>query len=59
MSNRINILKLEPAAYKAMYGLEQYLETTSLTKTHKELIKTRVGLSKYGLKVRFINKKPY
>jgi AhpD family alkylhydroperoxidase len=43
MSNRINLLKQEPAAYKAMLGLEQYLETTSLTKTHQELIKIRAS----------------
>lgn len=43
MSNRINILKLEPAAYKAMLALEQYLETSTLTKTHKELIKIRAS----------------
>lgn len=43
MSNRINIFKLEPAAYKALMGLEQYLDSTSLTKTHKELIKIRAS----------------
>lgn len=43
MSDRINILKLEPAAYKAMLGLEQYIDSTSLTKTHKELIKIRAS----------------
>jgi len=28
MSNRINIGKIEPAAYKAMMALEHYLDTT-------------------------------
>lgn len=43
MSNRINILKLESAAYKAMMGLETYLESTTLTKTHAELIRIRAS----------------
>ncbi|RKR83619.1 AhpD family alkylhydroperoxidase [Mucilaginibacter gracilis] len=43
MSNRINVLKTEPAAYKAMLGLEQYLETTGLSKTHQELIRIRAS----------------
>lgn len=30
-------------AIKAMYGLESYLQTTQLTKTHKELIKIRAS----------------
>jgi len=43
MENRINIEKTEPAAIKAMYGLEGYLATTSITKTHKELVKIRAS----------------
>ncbi len=40
---RIDISKLEPNAYKAMYGLEHYLQTTDLQKSHKELIKIRAS----------------
>ena len=43
MSNRINIRKTEPAAYKAMLNLEDYLDTTSLQPLHKELIKIRAS----------------
>ncbi|MFA6275491.1 MAG: carboxymuconolactone decarboxylase family protein [Pedobacter sp.] len=41
MEKRINIGQLEPAAYKALMGLESYLATTTINKTHKELIKIR------------------
>jgi AhpD family alkylhydroperoxidase len=44
MSTRINIQQVEPAAYKAMYGLEGYLQTSQLSKTHKDLIKLRASL---------------
>ena len=43
MENRINIQQLEPEAYKAMLGLENYLATTSLTDIEKELIKIRTS----------------
>jgi len=43
MENRINIEKTEPTAFKAMYALEGYLATTSITKTHKELVKIRAS----------------
>lgn len=43
MSKRINIEELEPTGYKAMLGLEGYLATTKLSKTHKELIKIRTS----------------
>ena len=43
MSKRINIEELEPKGYKAMLGLEGYLATTKLNKTHKELIKIRTS----------------
>ncbi|WP_316769695.1 carboxymuconolactone decarboxylase family protein [Pedobacter frigiditerrae] len=43
METRINIGQLEPAAYKALMGLETYLATTTINKTHKELIKIRAS----------------
>ncbi|GLU52096.1 carboxymuconolactone decarboxylase family protein [Dyadobacter frigoris] len=41
MEKRINIAETEPAAYKAMLGLEKYIGSTALTATHKNLIKIR------------------
>ena len=43
MSTRVNIFQTQPEAYKAMFGLEKYIATTSLTSTHKELIKIRAS----------------
>ena len=43
MNKRTNILQTTPAAYKAMMGLEHYIDTTTLTKTHRELIKIRAS----------------
>ena len=43
MSERINIKKLEPKAYEAMFGLEKYLSTSKLSKTLLELIKIRAS----------------
>ena len=43
MSTRIKIDKLEPAGYKAVLGLENFIESTPLTKTHKDLIKIRAS----------------
>ncbi|ASE60035.1 MULTISPECIES: carboxymuconolactone decarboxylase family protein [Chryseobacterium] len=43
MSARLNIAAVESAAYKAMMGLEGYLQTTSLTHIQKELIKIRAS----------------
>ncbi|MFD2825294.1 carboxymuconolactone decarboxylase family protein [Leeuwenhoekiella polynyae] len=43
METRVNINKTEPQAYKAMYALENYLATTQLSKSHKELIKIRAS----------------
>ncbi len=43
MDTRINILQTYPEAYKAMMGLEKFIETTSLDATHKELIKIRAS----------------
>jgi AhpD family alkylhydroperoxidase len=43
MSNRINILQLEPDAYKAIMGLENYIANSGISKTHWELIKIRAS----------------
>ncbi|ASK32103.1 hypothetical protein CEY12_19245 [Chryseobacterium sp. T16E-39] len=43
MSTRINIAKTDAAAYKAMMGLEGYLQTISLNPIQKELIKIRAS----------------
>ncbi|HTN33125.1 MAG TPA: carboxymuconolactone decarboxylase family protein [Marinobacter sp.] len=43
MEKRIDISELEPGAYKAMINLEQYLGSTDLTNTLKELIKIRAS----------------
>lgn len=43
MDKRINIAEIEPAGYKAVLGLENYLATTKISKTHKELIKIRTS----------------
>ncbi|WP_033565311.1 carboxymuconolactone decarboxylase family protein [Sphingobacterium sp. SYP-B4668] len=43
MEKRINIAELEPAAYRALIGLENYLATTTINKTLKELIKIRAS----------------
>lgn len=43
MKKRINIAETEPQAFKAMYALENYMSTTQLTKTQKELIKIRAS----------------
>ena len=43
MSERINIKKLEPKAYEAMFGVEKYLSTSKLSKTILELIKIRAS----------------
>ncbi|PVH25948.1 carboxymuconolactone decarboxylase family protein [Sphingobacterium corticibacter] len=43
MENRIDIQKIEPMAYKAMYALEDFLQKSSLSKTHLELIKIRAS----------------
>lgn len=37
MEKRIQIDKLEPAAYKAMFGLEKYLNECGISKTHKPI----------------------
>ena len=43
MKSRLNIQKLEPKAYEAMYGLENFLANSELDKLHLELIKIRVS----------------
>jgi AhpD family alkylhydroperoxidase len=43
MSNRINIGKVEPAAYKAIMALEHYLETTGISPLHQEMIRVRAS----------------
>lgn len=43
MKDRINIQKVNPKAYQAMYALENFLNESSLSKTHKELIKIRAS----------------
>lgn len=43
MTTRINIEKAEPAGYKAVLGLEKFIESTPLTRTHKDLIKIRAS----------------
>ena len=43
MSKRINILQLEPEAYKAIMVLENYLTNSGISKTHWELIKIRAS----------------
>ncbi|KLN61691.1 hypothetical protein WH96_04995 [Kiloniella spongiae] len=40
---RVNIHKIQPAAYDAMFGLEKYLGTTDLGTSLPELIKTRAS----------------
>lgn len=43
METRIKIDKVSPAGYKAILGLEAFIEITSLTKKHKDLIKIRAS----------------
>lgn len=43
MSQRTVILKENPAAYQAMYGLENYLKGTGINERIKELIKIRAS----------------
>ena len=43
MQKRINIQELEPKAYEIMFALEKYLQTSSISKTHLELIKIRAS----------------
>jgi AhpD family alkylhydroperoxidase len=43
METRVDIQKIEPKAYQSMFSLENYLQHSELTKTHKELIKIRAS----------------
>lgn len=43
MSDRINLLKESPEAYKAMAGLEQYVRNSGLDKKLYELVKIRAS----------------
>lgn len=43
MQKRIDIQKTEPKGYEAMFGLENYLQNSQLSKTHLELIKIRAS----------------
>lgn len=43
MSTRIKIDQVEPAGYRAILGLEKFIESTPLTRTHKDLIKIRAS----------------
>ena len=43
MENRIDIQKVEPAAYQAMYGLEKYIATGKIDPILLELIKMRAS----------------
>ncbi|PWB26412.1 carboxymuconolactone decarboxylase family protein [Flavobacterium sp. HTF] len=43
MKTRIRIDQTEPAGYNAILGLEKFIESTPLRKTHKDLIKIRAS----------------
>jgi AhpD family alkylhydroperoxidase len=43
MESRINIQKVEPAAYQAMFALEKYLSTSKIDPILLELIKMRAS----------------
>lgn len=43
MNKRIEISEIEPAAYEAMFGLENYLNQGSLSENDKNLIKIRAS----------------
>lgn len=44
MSTRINIQQVEPAAFKAMYGLANYVQNSQVSKIHQHLIKIRASM---------------
>ena len=43
MTTRIKIDQVEPVGYKAILGLEKFVESTPVSKTHKDLIKIRAS----------------
>ncbi|KPH14192.1 carboxymuconolactone decarboxylase family protein [Chryseobacterium sp. ERMR1:04] len=43
MTKRIRIDEVEAVGYKAVLGMEKFIESTPLTRTHKDLIKIRAS----------------
>ncbi|PTX12244.1 AhpD family alkylhydroperoxidase [Pontibacter mucosus] len=43
MEKRVNISQVEPQAFKALYALEDYMQSTDITPTHRNLIKIRAS----------------
>src|SRR5262245_39257376 len=43
MKTRLSINQADPAAYKAMAALENYLQATQLSTSHRDLIKIRAS----------------
>ena len=43
MNKRMSIPKVEPEAYKVMAAFDKYLDSTMLTRVHKDLIKIRTS----------------
>lgn len=43
MEKRIDIAQLQPAAYKAMFGLKEYLKSTKITGNIRQLVKMRAS----------------
>lgn len=43
METRIKIDKVEPTGYQAVLGMEKFIESTTLTRIHKDLIKIRAS----------------
>jgi AhpD family alkylhydroperoxidase len=43
MQTRVKIDKVAPAGYNAVLGLEKFIESTPLTRVHKDLIKIRAS----------------
>ena len=43
MENRIKIDQVEPKGYKAIIGLEMFIESTPLKRIHKDIIKIRAS----------------
>lgn len=43
MEKRVNISEAEPQAFKALYALEDYMQSTDVTPTHRNLIKIRAS----------------
>lgn len=43
MTTRIKMDQVEPNGYKAILGLEKFIESTTISRTHKDLIKIRAS----------------